>query len=102
MQRSPLFPLFHSAPVGGSGHGTIRLRGATFGGGPASAPASAPAAAAPIAAADASSVGHGTIRMGGHVKGVSFAPVRNSDAAPPVREGIAGTSKSLHPRINIR
>ncbi|MEJ7826222.1 MAG: hypothetical protein WKF48_12375 [Solirubrobacteraceae bacterium] len=98
MQRSVLYPLVYSAPVGGSGHGTIRLRGATFGGGAASAPA----AAAPIAAADASTVGHGTIRMGNHVKGVSFAPVRLPDASPPVREGVAGTSKSLHPRINIR
>ncbi len=96
MQRSLLFPLFYSAPVGG-GHGPIRLRGATFGGGAAAAPA----AAAPIAAADASTVGHGTIRMGTGVKGVSFAPT-GLDAPPPVREGVAGTSKSLHPRLDIR
>ncbi len=96
MQRSLLTPLVYSAPV--AGHGTIRLRGATFG----AAAAAAPAAPAPIAAADATTVGHGTIRMGTYVKGVSFAPVRVPDAAPPVREGIAGTSKSLHPRINIR
>jgi len=102
MQRSLLFPLVYSAPAGGAGHGTIRLRGATFGASAGSAPASSgPAAAAPMPAGDGS-VGHGTIRMGGHVKGVSFAPVRLPDAAPPVREGIAGTSKSLHPRINIR
>jgi len=60
------------------------------------------AAPAPAPAPYSGAVGHGTIRMGGHVKGVSFAPVRLPDAAPPVREGIAGTSKSLHPRINIR
>ena len=96
MQRSLLFPLVYSSPV--AGHGAIRLRGATYGGGAASAPA----APASIAAADSTTVGHGTIRMGTHVKGVSFAPVRLPDHAPPVREGIAGTSKSLHPRINIR
>ena len=99
MQRSLLYPLVYSAPA--AGHGAIRLRGATYGGGGGGA-ASAPAAPASIAAADASTVGHGTIRMGTHVKGVSFAPVRLPDHAPPVREGVAGTSKSLHPRINIR
>jgi hypothetical protein len=97
MQRSVLFPFVYSAPVGGTGHGTIRLRGGPSFGGPA-----APAAPAPAPAPYSGAVGHGTIRMGGHVKGVSFAPVRLPDHAPPVREGIAGTSKSLHPRINIR
>jgi hypothetical protein len=98
MQRSLLFPLVYSSPV--AGHGAIRLRGATYGGGGGAA--SAPSAPASIAAADASTVGHGTIRMGTHVKGVSFAPVRVPDPTPHAPEGIAGTSKSLHPRINIR
>ena len=99
MQRSVLRPIVYSSPAGGVGHGSIRLRGGPFF---TDDRASAPTAAAPIAAADASTVGHGTIRMGGHVNGVSFAPVRLPDHAPPAREGIAGTSKSLHPRINIR
>jgi hypothetical protein len=98
VQRSVLYPVVYSSPVGGVGHGAIRMRGAPSFGAPA---ASAPAAPTPYAPADGS-VGHGTIRMGTHVKGVSFAPVRLPDHAPPVREGIAGTSKSLHPRINIR
>jgi hypothetical protein len=74
------------------------MRGAPSFGAPAASTTAAPAA---YSASDGS-VGHGTIRMGNHVKGVSFAPVRLPDHAPPVREGIAGTSKSLHPRIDIR
>ena len=96
MQRSLLCPLVYSAPV--AGHGAIRLRGATYGGGATAAPA-APAA---IATADASTVGHGTIRMGTFVKGVSFAPVRVPDATPKAREGVAGTSKSRDPRLDVR
>lgn len=98
MQRSVLFSLHYSAPAGGAGHGTIRLRGGPSYGAP---PPPAPVAPAPPAAAGGP-VGHGTIRMGRHVNGVSFAPVRLPDPAPRTPEGVAGTSNSLFGRINLR
>lgn len=94
MQRSVLYPFVYSMPVGMMGQGAIRPRGA-FGTSPTAA------APAPTAVGDTAGVGHGTIRMGTHVKGVSFAPSRLPGAAPPTRE-TAGAGRATRTRLDIR
>ena len=94
MQRSVLYPFIYFMPVGELGHLAVRRRTAV---------GTSPGSAAPAQTAveGTAGVGHGTIRMGTHVKGVSFAPSRLPSAPPPTRE-TAGAGRATRTRIDIR